>query len=167
MGEKHIPADALSRIPWSYGESPWSRVDTGGEVAVPVVTEGDPVMNWTAEQDADEDVGQLKRWLQRGERPAKEVVRPGSLALRSYWATFEQFELKDGIVCHVWTDEGGLPDRHLKVVPTTWRNTILQGHHEERGHIGQTKMKILLRNSFYWYGMAADINQWVNACKVC
>ena len=175
-GKKNVPADILSRIEWPYGECPWSQVDTGGEEVVAPVVENaeapgvnakEPVLDWAVEQGSDEDIGVLKDWLQFGVRPPKESVKGSSAAVRSYWANFEQFELRNGIICRVWTDEGSLPDRYLKVVPTAWRKTILQGHHEDLGHIGCTKMKMLLRSTMYWFGMSSDIDLWVQACKVC
>jgi hypothetical protein len=89
-------------------------------------------------------------------------------ATRSFWTNFAQFELQSGVVCCDWADEGSLPARHLKVVPGgAWRKQILEGHHELQGHIGTTKMKLALRKSFYWFGMLADVDNWVKACKVC
>jgi hypothetical protein len=109
----------------------------------------------------------LKRWLLAGRRPLKEAVMGASGAVRSAWASFEQMALQDGIVCRVWADEGSLPDRHLKVVPTSWRKQILEGHHQLQGHIGCTKMKLALRKLLYWFGMSADVDVWVKSCKVC
>jgi hypothetical protein len=109
----------------------------------------------------------LKRWLQAGRRPAKEDVSGSSGALRNFWSNFTPFELRDSIVCCVWTNEGSFPDRNLKVVSTSWRKIILEGNHEELGHIGTTKRKLALRKSFYWFGMLADVDVWVKACKVC
>jgi hypothetical protein len=74
--------------------------------------------------------------------------------------------LQDGVVCRVWADEGSLPDWHLKVVPTSWRKQVLEGHHELQGHIGCTKMKLALRKSLYWLGMSADVDVLVKSCKV-
>jgi hypothetical protein len=73
----------------------------------------------------------------------------------------------DRVVCRVWTDEGTLPDWYLKVVPTSWRKQILEGHHEELWHIGCTKMKLSLRKLMYWFRMSADVDTWVKSCKVC
>jgi hypothetical protein len=110
------------------------------------------------EQDADEDLSMLKRWLLAGRRPLKEAIVGASGVTRSFWANFEQFELQGGIVCRAWANEGSLPDWFLKVVPTSWKKQILEGHHELQGHIGCTKMKLALRKSLYWFGMLADVD---------
>jgi hypothetical protein len=118
-GKKNVSADALSHIEWPYGECPWSQVNCAQEEVVAAVLPDapTPVLDWVAEQDADEDISMLKRWLLAGRRPLKEAVVSASGTTRSFWANFEQFELQGGIVCRVWVDEGSLPDRHLKVVP--------------------------------------------------
>ena len=133
-GKKNVSADALSRIEWPFGECPWTEVDKDMEVVAPVVHDvQEPVLNWTAEQEADEDISIIKQWLVAGERPPKETVSGTSGAVRSAWASYEQMALQDGVVCRVWTDEGSLPDRNLKLVPTSWRKRILEGHHELMG----------------------------------
>jgi hypothetical protein len=49
----------------------------------------------------------------------------------------------------------------------SWRKTILEGHHEQHGHVGTTKEKMALHQSFYWFGMSADVDTWIKSCKVC
>jgi hypothetical protein len=140
-GKKNVSTDALSRIEWPYGECPWPQIDCAQkEVIAAVLPDAPtPVLDWVAEQNADKDISMLKQWLLAGRRPPKEAVIGTSGAVRSAWANFEEMALQDGIVCHVWADEGSLPDQHLKVVPTSWRKQILEGHHELQGHIGTTK----------------------------
>jgi hypothetical protein len=83
-GKKNVLADILFRI---------GHVDTGGEeVIAPVIWEQAPVLEWVAQQDADEDIKLLKQWLQAGRRPPKEAVTGSSDTLRSSWANFTQFE---------------------------------------------------------------------------
>jgi hypothetical protein len=168
-GKKNVSADALSRIEWPYGECPWPQVNCAQEEVVAAVLPDTPtpVLDWVAEQDADEDISMLKRWLLAGRWFPKEAVIGASDAVRSAWASFEQMALQDDVVCRVWADEGSLPDRYLKVVPMSWRKTILEGHHEQRGHVGTTKVKMALRQSLYWFGMSADVDVWVKSYKVC
>jgi hypothetical protein len=122
-GKKNVSADALSRIEWPYGECPWPQVDcTQEEVIAAVIQDAQTlVLDWVAEQDADEDMSMLKQWLLAGQRPPKEAVVGTSGTIRSSWANFEQMVLQDSIVCRVWTNEGSLPNCYLKVVPTSWR----------------------------------------------
>jgi hypothetical protein len=168
-GKKNVSADALSRIKWPYGECPWPQVDCAQEeVVVAVLPDAPtPVLDWVAERDAVKDISMLKQWLLAGRRPLKEVVVGASGATRSFWANFEQFELQGGVVCCVFADEGSLPDQHLKVVRTSWRKRILEGHHERQEQIVCTKMKLSLHKSMYWFGMSADVDDWVKSCKVC
>jgi hypothetical protein len=166
-GKKNVSADALSRIEWPYEECPWPQVDTEGEVCAAAAAAAvnpdtqTPVLDWVAEQGADEDISMLKQWLVAGRRPTKETVFGTSGAVRNAWANFEQFELNDDILCHVWTDG------YLRVVPTSWRKTILKGHHKQHGHVRTTKVKMALRQSLFWFRMSADVDTWIKSCKVC
>jgi hypothetical protein len=89
-GKKNVSANALSRIKWPYSECPWPQVNcTLEEVVAAVLPDAlTPVLEWVAEQDADEDISMLKRWLLAGQRPPKEAVIGASGAVRSAWASF-------------------------------------------------------------------------------
>ena len=51
------------------------------------------------------------------------------------------------------------------VVPKVLRQRVLQQAHA--GHMGQTKMKEVLRTYFYWPGMSQEIDECVRVCPAC
>jgi hypothetical protein len=81
-GKKNVSADTLSRIEWPYGECPWPQVNcTQEEVVAAVIPDTptsvmNPVIDWMAELDADEDISMLKQWLLAGRRPSWAPVAP-------------------------------------------------------------------------------------------
>jgi hypothetical protein len=127
-GKKNVSANTLRRIEWPYDECPWPQVDTGGEevIAAVIPDAQTSVLDWIAEQGADEDISVLKQWLVAGRRPMKETVFGASGAMRNFWSNFKQFDPRDGVVCRVWTNEGSLHDRYLKVVPIRHNTSRLE-----------------------------------------
>lgn len=53
------------------------------------------------------------------------------------------------------------------VLPEVYRKTALLGLHNEIGHPGRDRTMTLLRDRFFWPGMAADCEQWVKKCDRC
>lgn len=51
------------------------------------------------------------------------------------------------------------------VIPYQLRTVVLQMLHE--GHIGIVRMKILTRSYYWWPGIDADIENFVNSCEIC
>jgi hypothetical protein len=109
----------------------------------------------------------LRRWIHCDSRPGREEAKAFSVALHSYWAAIDQFELVGDIVHRRWVGDGVHFDTSLIVVPEALRKTVLQMYHEARGHFGRSKMAIMLRGAYYWYGLTKDIQQWVDSCAVC
>ena len=55
------------------------------------------------------------------------------------------------------------------VIPTVYRNDILQTLHAEvaGGHLGQDKTLSRLKERFYWPGHWSDVHHWCNTCATC
>ena len=179
-GKKNVVADLLSRVPWK--ETSFKKIDVN-EMLAPVMTRSSKKGNvveedlelkepagprdWVKSQAADSDVSRLKKWLKDGDRPSHQETSAFSPTLKSYWATFPQFKLVGGVVCRIWTDAMGGPDRTLKVVPDQWRDRLLTGFHDDLGHPGVTRLNATLRSKYYWHGMTLDCQRHVATCKVC
>jgi transposase InsO family protein len=63
-------------------------------------------------------------------------------------------------------DADGKPVLQL-VVPTAYRNEALQGVHDDVGHLGVERSTELLRERFFWPGMAADMKKHIQECGRC
>ena len=179
-GKKNIPADSLSRIPWK--ETSFAQVDAN-EILAPVTTrsaktdaagaskeahqEPEGPLDWVKAQSKDSDVKLLKTWLKDGARPSQRETSAFSPALKSYWASFAQFRLKEGVVYRIWTDALDGPDQWLKVVPQQWQHKLLEGYHDGLGHPGVSRLNATLRNKYYWNQMSLDARRHVETCPLC
>ena len=156
-GKNMGAADALSRINWK-------DVIKHTDVVMPTFVE--PI-DWKLEQSKDPDLKTLSSWLSTGVKPSREYAKKFSVSLRSYWASFSQFELENGIIYRKWVVENDLPDIKLKLVPDHLKRTVLQLFHEEAGHMGSEKMSKLMRHAHYWYSMSKDARVWTESCGIC
>ena len=56
---------------------------------------------------------------------------------------------------------------HVMVVPVKFRSKIMDLAHEKSGHLGARKVKALIHQRFVWPGMAKEIVEHCQSCKVC
>lgn len=74
---------------------------------------------------------------------------------------FKEYEMRHGLLHY----------QGKTVVPDSeaLRLEIMQAHHSlpEAGHQGQARTLELVSRTYYWPGMKADINRFVNACDIC
>ena len=53
------------------------------------------------------------------------------------------------------------------VLPKAFIESVLKGLHDDMGHPGKDKTLSLLRDRFYWPGMTADVDSWIDNCDRC
>ncbi len=53
------------------------------------------------------------------------------------------------------------------VLPEIYRKKALEGLHDEIGHPGRDRTMALLRERFFWPGMASDCDSWIKKCDRC
>ena len=53
------------------------------------------------------------------------------------------------------------------VIPKAWRYTILVETHDKMGHQGNNRMYSLIKQQYYWKGMAKDVKDYIQRCPVC
>ena len=63
-------------------------------------------------------------------------------------------------------------DRYLKpryLVPYHLRESLLRAHHNGNlaAHVGRDRVYQRLQKNYYWPGLYADVENWVNACSEC
>ena len=58
-------------------------------------------------------------------------------------------------------------ERRQLVLPSSFINIILQGLHNELGHLGKERTLSLVRERFYFPGMAKAVDAWISACDRC
>ena len=121
-GKDMQAADGLSRIPWNTVR--WNSVKKFTDSVMPVEPYLPETIDWVKVQTEDADLRLLKQWLQQA-KPSRDEAKKHSPALRSYWASYEQFEIQDDIVCRLWVSAEGVPDLLLKVVLEALHSTML------------------------------------------
>jgi len=78
---------------------------------------------------------------------------------------FRKFKMKRGILFRQVLDEGNTIEQ--LVVPQGYREEILKGIHNDMGHPGQERTMRLIRDRFYWPGVASDVTEWISKCDRC
>ena len=58
-------------------------------------------------------------------------------------------------------------ERRQLVLPSSFINRILQGLHNELGHLRKERTLSLVRERFYFPGIAKAVDAWINACDRC
>ena len=53
------------------------------------------------------------------------------------------------------------------VIPKAWRYTILVETHDEMGHQGKNQTYSLIKQQYYWKGMAKDVKDYIQRCPTC
>ena len=53
------------------------------------------------------------------------------------------------------------------VIPKAWRYTILVETHDKMGHQGNNRTYSLIKQQYYWKGMAKDVKDYIQRCLAC
>ena len=93
--------------------------------------------------------------------PNTTISKDDLIMRKQYWS----FTLKRGILYRTLKED----DQEINqlVVPTSYRNEILQSLHNECGHPGKERTTRLVRDRFYWPGVGKDVAAWVDECNRC
>ena len=78
---------------------------------------------------------------------------------------FDSLKMIRGLLYRVIKEEEDTVNQ--LVVPECYRNTILQGLHNDIGHPGKERTLSLLRERYFWPGMTVSVDKWVSKCDRC
>ena len=53
------------------------------------------------------------------------------------------------------------------VIPKAWRYAILVETHDKMGHQGNNQTYSLIKQQYYWKGMAKDVKDYIQQCPAC
>ena len=53
------------------------------------------------------------------------------------------------------------------VIPKAWKYTILVETHDKMGHQGNNRTYSLIKQQYYWKGMAKDVKDYIQRCPAC
>ena len=138
--------------------------------------DGRPSTNWMGEyqpeslrllQHEDKDLVPIFKWLNEDLEPSQSELRLHSRATRSLWLCKSCLKIIDGVLLYQFV---GCSDRKLcLVVPSALQDEVLRYRHDIKtaGHLGEKKTLEKAKQSFLWYNMRKDCEEYVRTCAVC
>ena len=109
-----------------------------------------------AEQEADEQLLHLRRWLDDRVAPPEDTIMLWAPAENFLWINREVSHRADSLICKRHGD------RDLVVAPKSLVPEIMHV-----GQAGRERMKALLKQHYFWYGLRLDVKEYVRACPKC
>lgn len=170
-GGQHRNADALSRRPCIPECKHCSRAE---EKTANLCRTTATAPEWSdeeliADQEADPELGLIKRWKAADEKPVWQEVSRFSPSIKSYWAQWESIVIEDGVLKRAVESEDGKDRRLQLLVPKKRVPEVLRQLHSEvsGGHLGVNRTMERLRQRFYWVKCKEDVKDWCRKCEVC
>lgn len=115
------------------------------------------IIDWKKAQQQDK---MITRWIEMVEKQQK--PDKGEPILKRQ---FNHLQIIDDILYRVVNTEDEV--KKQLVLPSQLITTILQAYHNDIGHQGKDRTLSLLRDRFYWPGMAKDVEEWLSHCGRC
>ena len=171
QGRAHANADALSRLPVEQ-ETRAEAVVNAVEVEklpVPFVQRRNwSFASWVEAQSRDDDLSQLREWLQLVPPQTLPSLTGISTSLHKYWWGRQFLSVRWGVLCRCVTNEEGTRlSKILVLVPLHLRAELLTEYHDRAGHVGMTRLHRQLQSTFHWHGMQRDVEDFVGSCVSC
>ena len=166
QGKLHNNADALSRLPYTDGESDIcsnSGVSTVANTSLlPVYSPQDI----RTKQLRDNLVGPFLRAKEIGDQPPSMQSGPKWRKMVQLW---NQLFVKNGTLYRLFSVSEGSSSMVQLVVPDSLKEEILYGVHEGigGGHFGVEKSVAKLKERYYWPGHYNDVQNWCANCGAC
>ena len=108
----------------------------------------------------DSDVVTIFQYLEDGQLPDSDTSAR-RLALKE-----SRYEIIDGIL---YFENPSAPRKWRIAVPRELQLTLLSETHDGKfaGHFGEQEVYNLLRKTYWWDGMQADIRRYCRSCLIC
>ena len=84
-----------------------------------------------------------------------------------YLREWDRFAITDGVLYRRHIDPDTGLTSHQLVLPSSERECVLAGLHDEVGHLGRERTLQLVRSRYYWPRMSEDVKTKVRDCPVC
>ena len=111
-------------------------------------------------QSADVVIQEVLGYWRRKARPSAIDYSRMSKAALTLLGQMDRFVETDGIVYRkVFHSKGAEKSRQL-ILPTALRDQVLTQLYQEHGHQGVERTTELVRQHYYWPGMASDVSRW-------
>uniref|UniRef100_A0A673NE13 Gypsy retrotransposon integrase-like protein 1 n=1 Tax=Sinocyclocheilus rhinocerous TaxID=307959 RepID=A0A673NE13_9TELE len=178
-GSSHTNADALSRRPCAAEgcrhcenketqEKELGQENQAAQLACGALTVVD-APEWQLQQEQDDDLRPVLRWLGAKQRPEWGDIAGCSVATKGLWSKFNTLRLSEGVLQRAWKEPATGEDRWQVVVPKAMREAVLTACHGSTGtcHFGVSKTLRRLRQGFYWGQHRRDVEDFCRRCDAC
>ncbi|XP_042624230.1 uncharacterized protein cuzd1.1 [Cyprinus carpio] len=194
-GRHNTNADALSRIPSREEPEedddgkdfirlgadevraclwPGKRIDQEepeGKAAVQASIRGEiNGYSWSEigkQQKNDPVIGPIYKAVCDTKRPSKMHHSYMEPKMKKLAKEFDRLKLRQGVLFRRILDPRDGEEIWQVVVPEPIQREVYEGQHEHGGHFGERSTLTLMRRSYYWPTMSADVPCWIRQCKRC
>ena len=121
-------------------------------------------------QEEDEVLGQVRHWVERGQRPEKSSLRRGDNDLLIYHQLFDSLQIRDGLLYYKARLNSQAGDEVWRLVLPREKAGIAfdwAHKHPTAGHFGVTATNRRAVSRFYYPGMTLDLKRQVRSCDSC
>ena len=118
-------------------------------------------------QERDEDLGEVRKWLEQATEPDRLKRKALSPVGRLYAGLYSQLALDRGLIRYNVLDQTTGLRRSLLCLPyTLWEDTMTLAH-TIGGHMAADSTLQRLRRSVYFPTMKKEVHDFVAACATC
>ena len=167
--EDHIPHDAVKTI--CHQTEPYVHTITMSNVnLIEATNEADEPLSQMdmrmirKEQREDDTLGYWVHLLTNRKKPCKNDF-PNTRKHLALYRCFHNLHMVRGVLYRKIHEDDRI--KQQMVLPKAFIESVLKGLHDDMGHPGKDKTLSLLRDRFYWPGMTADVDSWIDNCDRC
>ncbi|XDV20421.1 hypothetical protein PO909_025751 [Leuciscus waleckii] len=157
-------ADVLSRLPQETGSNRQAQVETA-VVESEASTEAED--HWRDWQEKDQTVAQMKGWVVGNCFPGAEERKACLPATKRLLREWSRLHIQEGVLKRRAQERHTGLSLYQIVVPKEKTYKLWEKYHNASGHMGIAKVEGLLRKTFFWPGMGADLQDWASKCLIC
>jgi transposase InsO family protein len=118
-------------------------------------------VDWAVAQEDDKVISMARRYA-RGYVPSVKLLRGEQ---RAFYRERDRLVLKSDVLYRRRENPDGT--KYQLVLPSQYRNKAIHGCHDDVGHLGREKTLELVRDRFFWPGMAVSVAEHVSKCSRC
>jgi hypothetical protein len=182
-GKKHCNADGLSRSGCAEYISENDDEDGEAHDSQTMALIGEPMIprafrqkyllqgtrdEMCAHQDADEDLGKMRRWVREGEPPNRMVIRSLSRSGKIWVSHYDSLILGiDGVLRYRAPNQLDENPRLLTCLPKAMWDDVIKIAHQTGGHMSDDKTYRRLKMSVFFPNMSAEVRGYINTCNPC
>ncbi|KAL5020582.1 hypothetical protein ScPMuIL_002335, partial [Solemya velum] len=108
------------------------------------------------EQASDGILSRVIELFKSGVRPTGKYLQAESADVQKFLREWKNFIFTDGILYRSTVLDG--QSTQQLVLPSSYKELVLKGLHDDVGHQGRDRTSWLVRQRFFWPGLEADVN---------